>query len=126
MAYIFYNPNPSGQRNGDCVIRAIAKATGQDWEKVYLNLMIEGFTMYDLPSSNRVWKSYLEKIGFKRYALPDVCTDCYTVQQFCMDHPIGTYILATGNHAITIVDSNYYDIWDSGDEIPIYYFKKEK
>lgn len=30
MSFIFYNPNPSGKRTGDCVIRAIAKATGQE------------------------------------------------------------------------------------------------
>ena len=26
----YYNPNPAGKRVGDCVIRAICKATGQD------------------------------------------------------------------------------------------------
>jgi len=125
MAYIFYNPNPSGQRNGDCVIRAIAKATNQEWEKVYIDLVLEGFLMYDLPSSNRVWKAYLERKGFKRYFLPDTCPDCYTIQQFCKDYPNGTYILATGSHAVCVIDSNYYDLWDSGDEIPMYYFKRE-
>lgn len=125
MAYIYYNPNPSGQRNGDCVIRAIAKATNQEWEKVYIDLVLEGFLMYDLPSSNRVWKNYLERHGFKKHFLPDTCPDCYTVQQFCIDYPVGTYILATGSHAVTVVDSNYYDVWNSGDEIPIYYFEKE-
>lgn len=125
MAYMFYNPNPSGQRNGDCVIRAIARTTDKDWETVYMDLVLEGFMMRDLPSSNRVWKSYLEKNGFKRYSLPDTCPDCYTVIQFCVDHPTGTYILATGSHAVAVIDSNYYDIWDSGEEIPIYYFKKE-
>ena len=33
-----YNPNPvSGQRVGDCTVRAISKATGQDWETTYAN-----------------------------------------------------------------------------------------
>ena len=32
MAWIEYNPNPRRNRVGDCAIRAIAKATDQDWE----------------------------------------------------------------------------------------------
>ena len=66
MSFIFYNPNPSGKRTGDCVIRAIAKATGQDWERAYTNLCVEGYTLYDLPSSNRVWGSYLQSKNVKR------------------------------------------------------------
>lgn len=30
MNFIQYNPNPRGNRVGDCVIRAISKATGRD------------------------------------------------------------------------------------------------
>ena len=32
MAWIEYNPNPRRNRVGDCAIRAVAKATDQDWE----------------------------------------------------------------------------------------------
>ena len=51
--------------------------------------------------------------------------DYYTVQDFCIDHPKGTYVLGTGTHAVAVVDGYYYDAWDSGKEIPIYYFSKE-
>lgn len=125
MAYIYYNPNPSGQRTGDCVIRAVAKATDIDWERSYINLALQGYIMYDLPSSNRVWGNYLESKGFKKRYLPDICPDCYTVKDFCKDYSKGTYVLATGSHAIAVIDGNYYDVWDSGDEIPLYYYKKE-
>ena len=87
MSFIFYNPNPSGKRTGDCVIRAIAKATGQDWERAYTNLCVEGYTLYDFPSSNRVWGSYLQSRGFEKIQLPNTCPDCYTVKQFCEDNP---------------------------------------
>ena len=30
----YYNPNPAGNRVGDCAVRAICKATGLDWEAV--------------------------------------------------------------------------------------------
>ena len=38
MAWIEYNPNPRRNRVGDCAIRAIAKATDQDWEMAYTGL----------------------------------------------------------------------------------------
>lgn len=31
MAYIYFNPNPDGIHVGDCVIRAVSKATNQTW-----------------------------------------------------------------------------------------------
>ena len=34
MAWIEYNPNPRGNRVGDCAIRAIAKATDQEAVKI--------------------------------------------------------------------------------------------
>ena len=64
---------------------------------------------------------YLLEHDFKKYP----CSDCPTVDKFCEAHPKGTYVLATGTHAIACIDGNYYDTWDSGQEIPIYYFKKE-
>lgn len=78
-----------------------------------------------MPSSNRVWGQFLKSQGFKKYQIPDTCPDCYRVWQFCYDNPIGTFILGTGEHVICVVDGDYYDSWDSGNEVPIYYFKKE-
>lgn len=52
--------------------------------------------------------------------------DLYTVNDFCIDHPNGTYILAIDGHVVCVTDGYYYDSWDSGDEIPIYYWIKEQ
>lgn len=125
MGYVNYNPNPVRKLVGDCVIRAIAKATNKDWEDVYLDVMVQGFSMHDMPSSNDVWGTYLANNGFKRYIIPDTCPDCYTVSQFVMDNPHLTGILATGTHVIAVQEGNYYDTWDSGYEVPIYYWRKE-
>lgn len=122
--YIPFNPNPAGKYVGDCVIRAIVKATNRNWGKVYQDVVNKGYRMKDMPSSNHVWASYLKDSGFRRYIIPDMCPDCYTVKDFCYDHPIGTYILGTGTHVICVVDGDYFDTWDSGDEVPIYYFER--
>lgn len=120
-----HNENPANARVGDCVIRAISTALNQDWVKTYAELCVQGLMFCDLPSSNAVWGSYLAHKGYKRFAIPNDC-NCYTVEDFCKDHLKGTYILGTGTHALTVIDGNYIDVWDSGQEIPIYYFTKEE
>ena len=125
MSYRYFNPNPRQNLVGDCVIRAIAKATNQDWDTTYLDIVVEGFTEKDMPSSNVVWHTYLISNGYHRYIIPDKCPNCYTVRDFCRDNPKGIFILATGSHVIAVVDEDYYDTWDSGNEIPIYYYVKE-
>lgn len=123
--YRYVNPNPAHNLVGDCVIRAISILTGRTWGDVYSRLCVKGFEMYDMPSSNAVWSAYLMSLGYKRYIIPNSCPDCYTVKQFCKDYPYGKYLLATGTHVVTCVDGDYLDTWDSGNEIPIYYFTKE-
>ena len=125
MAYIRYNANPYGRRTSDCVIRAIAVLTGRSWDETYIDIFNWGFLLKDMPSVNNLWGSYLRSIGFKKFILPDNCPDCYTVRQFCDDYPVGRYLLATGTHVIAVINGDYYDTWDSGDEIPISFWKKE-
>lgn len=125
MAYVFFNPNPQRKLVGDCVIRAISKAADIPWEDVYIELMMLGFSMYDMPSSNDVWGAYLTEKGFRRYVIPDTCPHCYTVKQFCEDNPDLVGILATGTHVIAVDSGNFYDTWDSGNEVPIFYWRRE-
>jgi len=125
MAFIQFNPNPSKKLVGDCVIRAISKATDQSWEDTYVSIVLRGLEMHDMPSSNSVWGSYLYNRGFRRNVIPNTCPDCYTVSDFCNEHPRGLYLLATGTHVIAVENGNYFDTWDSGNEIPVFYWRKE-
>lgn len=120
------NPNPQNNITEDCVIRALSIAMNKNWYETYINLCIEGLVMAAMPSSNRVWNSYLKKNGWKRYVLSDDCPECYTVKDFCGEYFKGRYILGTGSHVVTVIDGNYYDTWDSGDEIPVFYWKEIK
>ena len=126
MAYQFYNSNPCNKIVGDCVIRAIAVAFDIPWVNAYTELCLYGMEKCDIPSSNSLWGAFLKDNGFKLIPLPDTCPSCYTVRQFAEEHPQGTYILATGNHAIPCISGTYIDSWDSGDEIVAYYFEKRK
>lgn len=126
MGYKPYNPNPRGKRVGDCVIRAISKATGQDWTTTYAGVVLKGYEMADMPSADYVWGEYLKDRGFRRYAVPENYGVSYTVDTFSYEHPEGTYILAIGGHVVCVVDGDYYDSWPSGEEIPVYYWSKEE
>ena len=81
--------------------------------------------MAEMPSTNGVWGEYLRGIGFKREAIPNTCPSCYTIRQFCEDHPEGRYAVATGSHVVAVIDGDYYDAWDSGHETAVYFFRKE-
>ena len=116
--YIHANPNPNGMYVEDCVIRAIAIATDRSWDDIFIHICLQAYIMKNMPSVNKVWGTYLTSIGFSGYPVLDRCPECYTVRDFCRDNPFGTFILATGSHVIAVIDGNYYDAWDSGDELP--------
>lgn len=124
--FVSYNPNPVGLKVGDCVVRALSKALGQDWEQTYIDLCVEGCLRCDMPSANAVWGAYLRRKGFEREIIPNTCPECYTVEDFCADHPNGTYILALDGHVVSVVDGQYYDTWQSGREVPIYYWHRKE
>lgn len=122
--WIEYNPNPVGRKVGDCSVRAVAKALNVSWETSYIMLVMNGYSMGDMPSSDSVWGATLRQRGFKRTAIPNTCPDCYSAADFCEDHPNGVYVLGFGGHVATVVDGDLYDSWDSSQEIPQFVWYK--
>lgn len=118
------NLNPLGKHVGDCVVRAVAKATGISWDEAYTALTVQGYKDKDLLSANTVWGKYLQSIGFRRKVVPESCTECYTVEQFCADHPNGTYVLALQSHVVAAVDGQYFDSWPSGQEPLLFFWER--
>ena len=114
--YVFFNPNPDNKLVGDCVIRAISKLLNQPWERTYIDLVIQGYILADMPSSDNVWQTYLRRHGFNRYVIPNTCPDCYTFGDFARDNPQGVFVVGTGTHVATIIDGNLVDVWDSSAE----------
>ena len=117
--WIFRNPNPCNILIGDCVIRAVSIAQKQGWRITHKDLCDLSREMCNVPSANSVWGTYLMERG-AQYFEPN---KPITIRQFCLLNPYGTFTVGTGSHAVTIIDGDWYDIWDSGDEYISYIFK---
>ena len=120
----YFNNNPEGFFVGDCTVRAICAVTGLSWYIVHLAQSVLSSVMSDMPSSDRVWWKLLTMFGYDRVRLIDQCPDCYTVADFAHDHPKGKYVLGPMEHAVAVIDGDWYDTWDSGNTVPLYYFGK--
>lgn len=125
MMWVKFQPNPCGRNVGDCAVRAIAAALNVDWETAFELIATNAFQMSDMPSSDSVWGSVLRQNGFYRSAIPNTCPDCYTAEDFMIDHPRGTYVLGFGGHVATVKNGQLYDSWDSSQEIPQYYWYRK-
>lgn len=125
MPYSNYNPNPYGRAVGDCAVRAVAMATGKNWDDAYVSLAAAGLAAGDLPNADSVWGAYLQRNGFRKHLIEND-GEPYTVADFASDNPEGIFVLSMpGRHVVTVQDGDYYDSWDSGAEVPIYYYAKE-
>lgn len=122
--YKYFNSNPVGNHVGDCSVRAISKALGISWDDAFDLLADAAKNMGDVMSANSVISAVLRMNGFYRENLPNFCPDCYSIKEFARDNPIGTYVVGTGSHVVCVKDGNWYDAWDSRDEIPIYFWSK--
>lgn len=122
MAYKFYNPNPNDKLTDDCVIRAISKFLDQSWDTTYIELFKFAYQEKDMMNKDSIWGMFLDELGYKRHAIPDTCPYCYTIKDFCKDHPNGSFIVGTGTHVVAVIDGDYYDTGDTGTYTPIYYW----
>lgn len=124
--FVYYNPNPLSNQTNDCAVRALSKALDMDWETVFAILSANAFSMGGMPSSNFVWSATLRKYGYYRDVIPNTCPDCYTAEDFCYDHPYGTYVLSFDEHVATVKDGKLYDSWDSSQKVPQYFWYRKE
>lgn len=77
MPYVYFNPNPSNIRVGDCAVRAVCQAMDMEWEDAYISLCAEGLMLHDMPSANYVWGMFLHKNGTGIFILKGKTTNCF-------------------------------------------------
>lgn len=122
--WIKYNANPVANRVEDCIIRAVAVALDISWDDAFDLVAENAKQMGNVMHSNVVYGSVLRQHGFNRYIIPNSCPDCYTVKDFCRDHPKGVYVLGADSHVVASIDGDYFDTFDSGEEPILYYWKE--
>jgi hypothetical protein len=71
---------------------------------------------------DNAWGAVLRRAGFYRAVIPNTCPECYTMTDFCRDHPRGAFVVKMPEHVATVIDGKLLDTWDSSREIPIYYW----
>jgi len=131
MAFVYLNLNPLEKNTGDCVVRALSFALNQTWDETYWQLCEKGFERAEMPSWNSSWWDLLKDKNYRRYVIPDTCPDCYTIEDFCHDHPKGRYVVfiphssERSGHVTVVEDGIVYDTWDSTKEVPLVYWRKE-
>ncbi len=108
MAFIEYNANPYGANIGDCICRAITKATGKPYMEVFDGLceVADAHKEWDIDEL-RTMNSYLISIGWQYCEL-----NCKpTVKQFS-EQITDPRILVVNGHATYTEGGNVYDTWN--------------
>ena len=117
------NVNPAHKDVPDCVIRAVAVALNLSWLQVSDELYEVARSEYSVTCDDNVWGRYLYMKGFKPFLLPENCPECVTIERFTKMFPNGVYIIGTGSHAVAVINGDYYDSWNSGNEVPSFFWK---
>lgn len=115
VMYKYFNAHPKGLSVGDCVKRAITKATGKNYMEVQRELneckKVTGCSKFN---EKKNWKYYLEKkLGAIKISFPAVQgEERMNGERFMNQYSKGTYILSMAGHLSVCVDGDIYDTWD--------------
>ena len=132
-----YNANTRDSNVGDCVKRSLSVAFRTDYDEVSRELNrikrdIGGIAFNNL----RVVDQFLSRRNITTTASWTTIQagERPTVEVFADEHPIGTFLLLSGdpkeaqfhgrtNHMVCIVDGVIYDSWDSRNEVVVRFVK---
>lgn len=116
LRWIEYNPNPSTSKANDCSIRAYCAAENLNWDDAYDIACKYGKMSNYMPNDNTSCERILdEEFGYTKHKLSkEEKAQGMTVNDFCIKHPEGVFILDVPRHLVAVVNGEYYDSWDCG------------
>lgn len=115
MEFIRYNANPKGWKTGDCVVRAIATATQQTWEKTYEELCTLGKKKCRMPNDTIIYKAYLKDKGFiEEKQLKDKSGNWYDIEKLIDTYPYDILLINCSHHLTVSVRGHLVDTWNCG------------
>ena len=111
--FVYYNNNPYGNKEEDCVTRAITLASGLDYFDISRKLHLTG----ELLSCEKLCVCCYDFLIEKVLLFPRVEIDRgMTVGEFAEQHSRGIYLLRMDQHITTLIDGKLYDLWDSSNK----------
>lgn len=112
--YKFYNINPLGAIEEDCVIRAISLALKEDYDLIYHKLELIG----ELYECEFLCKSCYGCLLDDVYELDRIESfNGLTINEFLNICDNSTYLVRVQGHLTCIIDKCIYDLWDCSNEI---------
>lgn len=70
ISFHFHNANPKNRNTTDCVVRAIATATGKGWDEVLVELTETAIKHKQMINDPACFGKYLESLGWEKRPQP--------------------------------------------------------
>jgi len=106
----------------DCVVRAIAHATGQDYKETFQDLINLSWQTLENMNDEKCYEEYLYRMGWEKHKpMRNGRNRKFKVNQF---PKTGTYIILTTGHLTCVKDGILYDSWNCGKSSSNSYYTK--
>lgn len=112
--FVYYNNNPYGKKEEDCVVRAITLASGLPYEEIENKLYMTGELLNCERLCVACYRMLIENV--LKYQ-PMKRVQSLFVGEFADLFPEGTYLLRVDGHITVCKNGTIYDIWDCRNEI---------
>ena len=112
--FVYFNNNPYGLKEEDCVTRAITLANGYcSYEEIKekLELIAKLFNCEKLCVC--CYRHLLDDV----FKYQRVNCDDLLVGEFADKYPFGIFLLRINGHITCLIDGTIYDIWDCRNEL---------
>lgn len=106
--FIYYNRNPDGDTESDCVTRAISLASGLPYQEIRKKL----YHVSKLYNCERLCVCCYRHLLDDIFEYERVNGEGYLVGDFADLNPYGIYLLRVDGHLTISYDGDIYDIWD--------------
>ena len=111
--FVYFNKNPDGNRESDCVTRAISLASGLSYEDIRKKLYHTG----KLFGCERLCMSCYRHLIEQVFKYIPIDCDGLLVGEFAERHHIGVYLVRMRSHITCVIDGKLYDTWDCSNEL---------
>ena len=111
--FVYYNRNPNGNKQNDCVTRAISLASNLPYPIIRKKL----FHTAKLLNCEKLCVCCYRHLIEDVLKYKPIKAEGYIVNNFANLNPKGIYLLRINGHITTLIDNSIYDIWDCRNEL---------